>query len=148
MAIMWIHVNDGQICASSLEIIKHIRTALERSFDLVWQDKIEQIVGIQVQHRPEGIFLSQPVLTRNLIEEQGFTTSSATTPMVAGLQLESASKGDAAIDASKYLSIIGSMSYLAVGTRPDIAFTVNYLARFSSCPQAAHWTAVNPYCDI
>lgn len=142
MAILWIHVDDGQICASSIEIIKFIRKALKQSFDLVWQDTIEQIVGIKVQHRNEGIFLSQPVLTRNLLEEQGFEMSSATTPMVAGLQLETSRADQVAVDASKYLSIIGSLSYLAVGTRPDLAFTVNYLARFSSCPQAAHWTAI------
>lgn len=62
--------------------------------------------------------------------------------MVAGLQLESAESGAKVVDASKYLSIIGSLSYLAVGTRPDLAFTVNYLARFLACPQAGHWTAL------
>ncbi|KAI7963134.1 hypothetical protein MJO28_001228 [Puccinia striiformis f. sp. tritici] len=41
-----------------------------------------------------------------------------------------------------YLSIIGSMSYLAVGTRPDLAYAVNYLARFSACPAPDHWKAL------
>lgn len=68
--------------------------------------------------------------------------SSATTPMVAGLQLETAKAGAVPVDASKYLSVIGSLSYLAVGTLPDLAFTVNYLARFSACPQTTHWTLV------
>lgn len=143
MAILWIHVDDGQICASNMEIIDYIRRGLERSFDLVWQEKIEHIVGIKVEHRQEGMFLSQPVLTRNLLAEQGFEISSAATPMVAGLQLETAGPDQTPVEASKYLSIIGSSSYLAVGTRPDLAFTVNYLARFSSSPQTTHWTAIN-----
>lgn len=141
-AILWIHVDDGQICASSLEIVGYIRKALEKSFKLVWQDCVDQIVGIKVEHRTEGLFLSQPHLTRSILSDQGFETSSASTPMVASLQLETAAAGSTPLEASRYLSIIGSLSYLAVGTRPDIAFSVNYLARFSACPQKEHWTAV------
>ena len=32
--------------------------------------------------------------------------------------------------------------YLKVSTRPDIAFSVNNLARFNSNPQKEHWTAL------
>lgn len=108
----------------------------------MWQERVDQIVGIKIDHRPEGIFLSQPHLTRSLLVEQGFEMSAATTPMVAGLHLETAPTGSLAVEASKYLSVIGSLSYLAVGTRPDIAFSVNFLARFSACPQKDHWTAL------
>lgn len=142
VAILWIHVDDGQLCGSSLEIFSYIKRALEKSFDLVWQEKVEQIVGIKVEHKEEGLFLSQPHLTENLIRDRGFSHSSASTPMVAGLQLETAAAGSVPVDASQYLSIIGSLSYLAVGTRADIAYAVNYLARFSACPQKDHWTAL------
>ena len=33
-----------------------------------------------------------------------------------------------------YLSVIGALMYLANYTRPDIAFAVNLLARYSSSP--------------
>jgi hypothetical protein len=62
--------------------------------------------------------------------------------MVSGLALTTANEDDVALETNKYLSLIGSLSYLAVGTRPDIAFTVNYLARFSAKPLAIHWTAL------
>ena len=38
-----------------------------------------------------------------------------------------------------YLSIIGSLSYLAVGSQPNIAFAVNFLACFSAKPSITHW---------
>ena len=38
-----------------------------------------------------------------------------------------------------YLSAIGALMYLANCTRPDIAFSVNLLARYSSAPTRRHW---------
>ncbi|CAL9004065.1 unnamed protein product [Prunus brigantina] len=41
-----------------------------------------------------------------------------------------------------YLSAIGALMYLAQCTRPDIAFSVNLLARYSSAPTSRHWTGI------
>ncbi|KAM6576773.1 hypothetical protein CsatB_028610 [Cannabis sativa] len=41
-----------------------------------------------------------------------------------------------------YLSAIGALMYLANCTRPDIAFSVNLLARFSSAPTYRHWKGI------
>ena len=38
-----------------------------------------------------------------------------------------------------YLSAIGALMYLANYTHPDIAFSVNLLARYSSAPTRRHW---------
>jgi hypothetical protein len=38
-----------------------------------------------------------------------------------------------------YLSAIGALMYLANCTRPDIAFSINLLARYSSAPTQRHW---------
>ena len=41
-----------------------------------------------------------------------------------------------------YLSAIGALMYLANCTRPDIAFAVNLLARYSADPTRRHWVGV------
>ena len=41
-----------------------------------------------------------------------------------------------------YLSAIGALMYLAKTTRPDIAFFVNWLARYSSAPTRRHWNGI------
>ena len=41
-----------------------------------------------------------------------------------------------------YLSAVGSLMYLAIGTRPDIAYAVGLLSRFNSCPGKIHWNAI------
>jgi hypothetical protein len=41
-----------------------------------------------------------------------------------------------------YLSAIRALMYLANNTRPDIAFIVNLLARYSVAPTMRHWNGV------
>ncbi|KAM3197342.1 hypothetical protein ACQJBY_072793 [Aegilops geniculata] len=48
---------------------------------------------------------------------------------------------EAAVDATLYRSVIGSLRYL-VHTRPDISFAVGFLSRFMEAPAADHYAAV------
>src|SRR5260370_42065800 len=41
-----------------------------------------------------------------------------------------------------YLSAVGSLMYLAIGSYPDIAFAVGLLSWFNSCPAKVHWNAI------
>ena len=41
-----------------------------------------------------------------------------------------------------YLSAIGTLMYLANYTHPDIAFSINLLARYSSTPTQKHWNSI------
>ena len=41
-----------------------------------------------------------------------------------------------------HLSAIGALMYLANYTRPNIAFSVNLLARYSSAPTIRHWNGI------
>ena len=41
-----------------------------------------------------------------------------------------------------YREAIGSLMYLMIGSRPDIAFAVGKLPRFSESPKTKHWLAV------
>jgi len=41
-----------------------------------------------------------------------------------------------------YANLIGLLMYLAIATRPDIAYAINKLAQYTSAPKLKHWTAV------
>ena len=45
-------------------------------------------------------------------------------------------------EAWNYRSVVGMMLYLATNTRPDIAYVVSQVARFSHSPKQSHATAV------
>jgi hypothetical protein len=41
-----------------------------------------------------------------------------------------------------YMSAVGALMYLAIGTRPDIMYTVSKLAQYNANPGPLHWQAV------
>ena len=105
---------------------------------------------MQIEHLTNGIFVHQSAYTEKLLKR--FYMDEAhplSTPMVVR-----------SLDANKdpfrpqekneeilgpevpYLSAIGALMYLANATRPDIAFSVNLLARYNSSPTRRHWNGV------
>ena len=44
-----------------------------------------------------------------------------------------------ACDKMLYQQLIGSLGWIAIGTRPDISFAVFYLGRFGANPSQQHW---------
>jgi len=61
------------------------------------------------------------------------------TPLEVGLQLVKANESD---DALPYREAVGSLMYLMVGTRPDLAFAIGKLSQFISCYGKEHWAAI------
>lgn len=62
------------------------------------------------------------------------------TPLDLNIKLEPG-ESEAGNHSNNFASLIGSLMYAAVATRPDIAFTVNRLASFTANPTMCHWTA-------
>jgi len=64
------------------------------------------------------------------------------TPMEPGLRLKRNETDLAIMTTFSYQKLISMLFYLLVGTRPDIAYPVNYLCRFVTCYDESHWSAV------
>ena len=64
------------------------------------------------------------------------------TPADANSKLQPATNQDEPLNQTQYQSAVGSLMYLSVSSRPDIAFAVNNLARFNSNPRKEHWSAL------
>ena len=99
--------------------------------------KTTYCLGLQLEHTPEGILMHQSNYTRKVLER--FNMKDAyplKTPMVVrSLDVEKDPFRLNEVDEKllrpeyPYLSAIGALMYLANGTRPDIAFVLNVLAR-------------------
>ena len=100
------------------------------------------------------IYLDQTVYIVQLLDKLGMKDCApASTPFVVGKKL----KNSDTCDNNYSYQELGSLNCLAVCTRPDIAFSVNYLSRFNNDHSLEHWLAVKwvlsylkakPICDF
>ena len=60
------------------------------------------------------------------------------TPLPAGVHLTKSETPSSTNIRTEYQQLIGTLLYAALGTRPDIAFTVTQLSRFNSDPTEEH----------
>ena len=89
-----------------------------------------------------GISLYQILLHRKVLKKYNYFESKPTcTPYDSSVKLfKNTGDND---NQSKYTSIIGSLRYVLDCTRPDRAYIVGLLCRFTSRPSLEHWNASN-----
>ncbi|KAI7961043.1 hypothetical protein MJO28_001532 [Puccinia striiformis f. sp. tritici] len=138
VAFLWIHVDDGMLTASSPQLLLRLQDRLSSLLDLKWDKVLASIIGIRVRETAGGFFLDQPMLIDKLLSLDPSNITTRTPLASSDLTSNPAVKMDI-----PYLSRIGSLLYLSQGTRPDITYAVNFLARFSMNPDDSHWKALN-----
>lgn len=139
--ILAIYIDDGLVAASSERLIKPLLEYLQSEFEIkVFETK--QFLGLEVEQRESGeILLHQHGYACRVLEKfRIIDCNSVATPSDQHQKL-------ASVDYPKresfpYREAIGSLMYLAVATRPDISFAVNYASRFMEKPAEVHVNAV------
>ncbi|MBW0501101.1 hypothetical protein O181_040816 [Austropuccinia psidii MF-1] len=100
------------------------------------------MVGINIECSENEILLSQSGFANQVVdhfEKKASITILMNKTTLPKWKLETSK--NKLINQNWYQSIIGSLIYMPLGTRPDISFAVNYLARYSTSPQEEHWQA-------
>ena len=130
--------------------ITWVKEELKKRFKLRNLGKTSFLLGVKVERdrTTRTLQLSQTQYILDMLDRYGFADCSpVTTPMEPGLHLSkdmSPSTPDEVeiMRTIPYIHAVGSLMYLAISTRPDIAYTVGVLSRFSSNPGPQHWKAV------
>ncbi|SGY38285.1 BQ5605_C003g01992 [Microbotryum silenes-dioicae] len=140
-----LYVDDLLMISPDLAEIERVISGLERRYGVKRLGPAEYILGIQIRRLADGsIALSQERYIMDVLARFHFntTTRGTTVPMTPGLSLTAIPGEGTEQIKSWYLQAIGSLLYISLGTRPDIAFAVSYLARFANNPGQRHWIAV------
>jgi len=64
------------------------------------------------------------------------------TPMDVKAKLHAKREEEEAADKVLYQEDVGSLTYAAITTRPDIAYATGLVGRFGADPSILHWAAV------
>jgi len=149
--IFAVHVNDIISIAPKPSMNKAFKSQLKGKWDITDLGPAKFALGIAISRNPSvnTISISQTALIDRVVEQ--FNQRDAhpvDVPMVAGLQLCRPNKTDpvppeiaAWAERTPYRSLVGSLMYIAIGTRPDVAYAIGRLAFFLNCYRPEHWEA-------
>jgi hypothetical protein len=148
-AIVAVYVDDLNLVGTPEELTK-TADYLKNEFEMKDLGKTKFCLGLQIEHLPDGILIHQSTYTEKVLKHFHMDKAHPlSTPMVVrSLDVKKdpfrpQEVGEETLGPEvPYLSAIGALMYLANCTRPDIAFSVNLLARYSSAPTLRHWNGV------
>ena len=148
--IVLVHVDDCTITASSMNLINDFKLQISQHVEITDLGELHWLLGIEVKRDRERrtIHLSQRSYIDSIIRRYGFQDlKPVSIPMDTGSRLTTAQCPSTTAEFAQmrdvpYREAVGSLMYAALGTRPDIAFAVQTVSRFSTKPGPAHWEAV------
>src|SRR5215213_6619523 len=87
------------------------------------------------------LFLTQEAYTERLLEKWGMAQANKVSTPLSN-ELLRKSKSEEVVENEQYRSKLGGTQYLAIWTRPELAFAQSELATFVSCPGKKHHEAL------
>ncbi|KAI3706445.1 hypothetical protein L6452_24194 [Arctium lappa] len=146
--IIAVYVDDLNIIGTPGELPRAIEY-LKKGFEMKDLGKTKFCLGLQIEHLKGGILVHQETYIEVLKRFYMDKSHPMSTPMVVrSLDVEKdpfrppTDNEDILDPEVPYPSAIGALMFLAGHTRPDISFSLNLLARYSSCPTKRHWNGI------
>ena len=140
-----VHVDDHKIIAHYLPPVISLKLALANRFDIDDLGETTYTLGLEEQRDSTSgrLLLSQRKFIATILERfSKYVPPPCSIPMDpatgAALSMQQSPDTKSARDAMAafpYRQLIGSLMYLMVATRPDLAFS----SKFNNSPGRAHW---------
>ena len=144
------HVDDCTLTGSSPSLIKAFKDEIKAHYKISDLGPINWLLGMKVMHNQDActIALSQTTYIDAILTKYNFSDlKPLSIPMDLNIQLSRNQAPSSPTEAMRmkhipYRATVSSLMHLAVGTRPDIAFTILMVTQFSNEPGMVHWEAV------
>jgi len=110
-------------------------------FNMKDLEEVDTILGIKVKRHDKGYALNQTHYIDKMLEKfKHLNIKEAHTPCDSSMKFYE--NNGRVVAQLEYASVIGSLMYAMHCTRPDIAFAVGMMSRFTSKPSTFHWKAI------
>ena len=111
-------------------------------FELTEEGEFSKFLGINFDRKGNTVHMTQTGLIERIAEATGLTNSNPNHTPTHQEALGKDLEGPPMNENWSYRSVVGMLLYLSTNTRPDIAFAVSQVARFSNNPKQSHAVAV------
>jgi hypothetical protein len=140
--IIAIYVDDCFILGKG-KIIETIKNMFHDEFKMKDNGHLSGFLGVKVERTKEYLTIDQEFYIDNMLKRFNmFECKTVNTPMVTEPKGEEKEKEKRKFDTTMYQSAIGSLIYLSIATRPDIAYAVNQAAQAMQSPDEDDWKKV------
>ncbi|KAA0049695.1 Retrovirus-related Pol polyprotein from transposon TNT 1-94 [Cucumis melo var. makuwa] len=121
-----------------MELMTDTKFFLSSHFEMKDLGEADVILGVKIRKNKTSLSLCQSHYVEKILKKfDFFDVSPVRTPFDASKHLMK-NKGDS-VSQPEYAKIIGSVMYLMNYTRPDIAYAVSRLSRYTHNPDRYHW---------
>ncbi|GKA44604.1 putative ribonuclease H-like domain-containing protein [Tanacetum coccineum] len=135
--LVQVYVDDIIFGSTKKSLCDEFEGLMHKRFQMSSMRELTFFLGLQVQQKEDGIFISQDKYMAEILKKFNFATvKTASTPMEPNKALVKGEEADN-VDVHLYRSMIGSLMYLTA-SRPDITFVVCACARFQVTPKTSH----------
>ncbi|KAJ9556386.1 hypothetical protein OSB04_011000 [Centaurea solstitialis] len=139
--IICLYVDDMLIFGTDQLQVDETKSLLSSKFAMKDLGEADVILGIRIKRVDKGIALTQSHYVEKILKKINYSDCSpVSTPMDPSVKLMP-NKG-MAISQLEYSQAIGWLMYAMTSTRPDIAYAVGRLGRYTSNPSTQHWQAI------
>ena len=139
--IICLYMDDLLIFVSHIHAINNIKSISYSNYDIKDLGEAKVILGIKITRYEKGIYLDQSHYIEKLLKKYNyFNCKLACTPFDPSVKLFK-NIGDY-VRKSEYVIIIDSLRHATNCTRPDIAYVVGLLYRFTNRPSNEHFHAI------
>ncbi|GJX36153.1 uncharacterized mitochondrial protein-like protein [Tanacetum coccineum] len=135
--LVQVYVDDIIFGSTKKELCNAFEKLMHEKFQMSSMGELTFFLGLQVEQKKDGIFISQDKYVGEILKKFGFTkVKTASTPIETQKPLLKDENGEE-VDVHMYRSMIGSLMYLT-SSRPDIMFAVCACARYQVNPKVSH----------
>lgn len=144
--ILLLYVDDLLLFGSSPRRIQQIKELLKQQYQMSDLGPAQQFLGLQIQRNrsTHTITLHQQQYIRQVLERFNYLDCfPKQTPLAVGCNLQPSCSSNAlpVSNISTYQALIGSLMWIMLSTRPDLAYTVSTLSKFNALPSHEHLAA-------
>ncbi|GJW83487.1 putative ribonuclease H-like domain-containing protein [Tanacetum coccineum] len=139
--LVQVYVDDIIFGSTKKAWCDEFEALMKGEFEMSAMGELTFFLGLQVQQRPDGIFISQDKYVQEILKKFDLEcVRTATTPYEAP-KPKSKNEPDSPVNVHLYRSMIGSLMYLTA-SRPDIMFAVSACSRNQVTPTTSNLEAV------
>ncbi|GJR12720.1 zinc finger, CCHC-type containing protein [Tanacetum coccineum] len=139
--IICLYVDDMLIFGTDQNQVDKTKKFLSSKFSMKDMGEADVILGIKIKRENKGIVITQSHYIEKILKKfNREDCSPVSTPMDPVEKLKP--NTGKPVDQLEYSRAIGCLMYAMTSTRPDIAYAVGRLSRFTSNPSRQHWQAI------